>query len=212
MVTIGNDVVARYLFQRREDYTIIGSSKGMVVPKGRSYSVNTECNMSGQNLTANFLTNVCVEGDVPFGDMATLRKKRGDGGVSMGTSDGSESSRESSDETVEGVNPSFEGGVIRLGDEHEVASVAPRTALVIVEPQPTPRAAPLLEYLRKGKEKVVNEEIEEKKGRNGYDRVRPLNRILTSLILFQLQTQLKNVLITINFTDFPLLLAVNVYC
>ena len=29
MVTIGNDVVARYLFQRRDNYTVIGSSKGV---------------------------------------------------------------------------------------------------------------------------------------------------------------------------------------
>ncbi|CAN6990096.1 unnamed protein product [Brassica rapa subsp. trilocularis] len=41
---MGNDVVARYLFKRRDNYTIIGSSTGAVAPKCYSFRGSNAAN------------------------------------------------------------------------------------------------------------------------------------------------------------------------
>ncbi|KAG5395364.1 hypothetical protein IGI04_025327 [Brassica rapa subsp. trilocularis] len=53
MVTIGNDVVARYLFQRRDNYTVIGSSKGVTSDNTRTYPPRTDVSLYEKTVNVN---------------------------------------------------------------------------------------------------------------------------------------------------------------
>lgn len=102
MVTIGNDVVARYLFQRRDNYTVIGSSKGVTSDNTRTYPPRTDVSLYEKTVNVNasrvpgadgsgfwegmlaqcivtasqqFLTNVCANEDVTLGEECCISRE-----------------------------------------------------------------------------------------------------------------------------------------
>lgn len=160
MVTIGNDVVARYLFLRRDDYTVIGSSKGVVGAKGGNYRDSCDINLQTEVVAGNvfsgtpvdgrgfwegmlgqcfmsasqqFLANVCGGGSMNFGDGDALAFMRTALGASKETNVGSESSTDSSPGPEETVPDSYGGGVISLSQSEVLAADVGRNTLAIGE-------------------------------------------------------------------------------
>ncbi|KAJ0255795.1 hypothetical protein HA466_0088470 [Hirschfeldia incana] len=184
MVTIGNDVVARYLFQRREDYTVIGSSRGMLHDKKQSYRPTTDVNTYEKTGNGNatrgsapdgsvfweellaqcimtasqqYVTNVCGNEDVTLGGKKALGGIMPEPEGYIVSSDGTDSSTDSSPGPAEKGDELFETGIISLAEEIPVVPGVTKKALAIVEPQAARKASTILEYLTKGKEKVCNE-------------------------------------------------------
>lgn len=102
MVTIGNDVVARYLFQRRDNYTVIGSSKGVTSDNTRTCPPRTDVGLYEKTVNVNasrvpgadgsgfwegmlaqcivtasqqFLTNVCANEDLTLGGECCISRE-----------------------------------------------------------------------------------------------------------------------------------------
>lgn len=140
LVTIGNDVVARYLFKRRDNYTVIGSSTGAVAPKCYSLRGSNAANdpafvswtdlhggvsdgkaywesMLAQGwVLANkqYLMNVCTNGDtwvVPKNGLSVTTPSQV---LATASSEGTQSSTNSSAAPLNEVMLINERGVIRL--------------------------------------------------------------------------------------------------
>ncbi|KAJ4876661.1 B2-adapt-app_C domain-containing protein [Raphanus sativus] len=205
MVTIGNEVVARYLFQRRDNYTVIGSSRDITNDNTQRYrSTSTgigyakpgagnssavpaqdgaafweemlaQCIMTASH---QFLTGVCEAEDEAFGGKEALGGMMAGLNVSIGNTDVTDSSTDSSADPVESgiirlpeelhVAPAVAKKAISIGSEDEtgdlsVAPAVPNMAISIVEPQTARKGCLMLEYLTKRKEKVCNEKEGRKK-------------------------------------------------
>ncbi|KAH0897865.1 LOW QUALITY PROTEIN: hypothetical protein HID58_047433 [Brassica napus] len=155
MVTIGNEVVARYLFQRCDDYTVIGSSKGVLGTNDRAYRGKGDDNLDAQILSENFcrgglpegmgfwegmlgqcvltasqqfLTNVFSCEDVTMGNKDAFGIM-GDG-PTMETIGVSETSTDSSPGPVDPVPALYEGGIIRLTYGAELSPTVPNKMLI----------------------------------------------------------------------------------
>ncbi|CAN6914348.1 unnamed protein product, partial [Brassica oleracea] len=190
MVTIGNDVVARYLFQRRDNYTVIGSSKGVTSDNTRTYPPRTDVSLYENTVNVNasrvpgadgsgfwegmvaqcivtasqqFLTNVFANEDVTLGGNAALAERMPPTDGYIDSSDGTNSSTASSPHPCEKGDELFESGIIRLAEELPVAPAVANKVLAIVEAEPGRKSYSILEYITKGKEKVCNESEEKKK-------------------------------------------------
>ncbi|KAL0722112.1 hypothetical protein Bca4012_036711 [Brassica carinata] len=79
------------------------------------------------------------------------------------SSDGTDSSTDSSPEAGEKDGELFESGIISLAEEQLVVLEVTNKALAIGEPQPARKTSTILEYLTKRKEKVCNEKEDKMK-------------------------------------------------
>lgn len=156
MVTIGNDVVARYLFQRRDNYTVIGSSKGVTSDNTRTCPPRTDVGLYEKTVNVNasrvpgadgsgfwegilaqcivtasqqFLTNVCANEDLTLGGNAALAERMPPTDGYIDSSDGTNSSTASSPHPCEKGDELFESGIIRLAEELPVAPAVANKAL-----------------------------------------------------------------------------------
>lgn len=158
MVTIGNNVVARYLFQRRDNYTIIGSSSGHLAvnvnpfrgisdvsrqpvrgvndnPGGLGDGAAYWENILGQGEETTgqqFLLDVCTDDD----DTTEQRTPRLTQGKSpfpeaLETSEGTESSTDSSAGPLNAFPRNAGSGVIRLKEVIHPPVANPSLALTI---------------------------------------------------------------------------------
>ncbi|CAN6816107.1 unnamed protein product, partial [Brassica oleracea] len=175
MVTIGNNVVACYLFQRRDNYTIIGSSSGNLavnVNLFRGISDVSRLPLRGANDNPGGLTdgaayweNILGQGEVTTGqqfllgvctdddDTTELRNPRLTQGKSpfadaLETSEGTESSTDSSAAPLNAFPQIAGSGVIRLKEGIHQPIANPSLALIIGIPPS------ILDYITKGKGKV----------------------------------------------------------
>ncbi|XP_013624021.1 PREDICTED: uncharacterized protein LOC106329990 [Brassica oleracea var. oleracea] len=182
MVTIGNNVVACYLFQRRDNYTIIGSSSGNLavnVNLFRGISDVSRLPLRGANDNPGGLTdgaayweNILGQGEVTTGqqfllgvctdddDTTELRNPRLTQGKSpfadaLETSEGTESSTDSSAAPLNAF-PQIAGSVvIRLKEGiHQPVNpyVIKISATLSIGTQKSPPS--ILDYITKGKGKV----------------------------------------------------------
>ena len=148
LVTIGNDVVARYLFKRRDNYTVIGSSTGVVVPKAYTYRSHVPATnhfvgawphmgdgladgktywegMLAQGwVSANqqYLMDLCTDekmGVLPKNSLSTTAPRLV---LAQESSEGTQSSTDSSAGPLHSIAPIDQMGVIRLdeGNQHLV--------------------------------------------------------------------------------------------
>lgn len=151
MVTIGNEVVARYLFQRRDNYTVIGSSRDITNDNTQRYrSTSTSIgyakpgagNSSGvpaqdgaafweemlaqciMTASQQFLTGVCEAEDEAMGGKESLGGMMAGLNVSIGNTDVTDSSTDSSADPIE-------SGIIRLAEELPVAPAVAKKAISI---------------------------------------------------------------------------------
>ncbi|XP_048608710.1 uncharacterized protein LOC125584378 [Brassica napus] len=158
MVTIGNNVVACYLFQRRDNYTIIGSSSGNLavnVNLFRGISDVSRLPLRGANDNPGGLTdgaayweNILGQGEVTTGqqfllgvctdddDTTELRNPRLTQGKSpfadaLETSEGTESSTDSSAAPLNAFPQIAGSGVIRLKEGIHQPVANPSLALII---------------------------------------------------------------------------------
>lgn len=160
MVTIGNDVVARYLYLRRDDYTVIGCSKGCLGATDRSYPATEDVNVEAPYLPVNvyrdvptdgkgfwegmlgqcfmsssqqFLANVCGGEGATMGDKDALGIMINALGASMDANVSSESSTDSSPGAEDTVTAAVVGGIIRLEDGKCLSGGVRRNALTLGE-------------------------------------------------------------------------------
>lgn len=126
-VTIGNDVVARYLFQKRDNYTVIGSSIGSVAPRpfpfpglhggipdGAAF-LEDMLAQGWQSSNQQLLLDICAD------DEHTYLPKNGlslpkNAHVTSLSSEGTQSSTNSSAAPLDAVPPASVGGVISLDE------------------------------------------------------------------------------------------------
>ncbi|KAH0928876.1 hypothetical protein HID58_014603 [Brassica napus] len=179
LVTIGNDVVARYLFKRRDNYTVIGSSTGGVVPKACTYRSHVPATnhsvgawphiedglpdgtaywegMLAQGwVSANqqYLMDLCTDEEMGVLPKNALSTTTPHGVLAQESSEATQSSTDSSTEPLHSIAPIDQMGVIRLDEANQHLVCRPSMALTIVESQQ--RRVAILEYLRKRKGKVA---------------------------------------------------------
>lgn len=149
---------ARYLFQRREDHTVIGSSKGVLGTDDRDHRGNGDGNLNAHILAENtcrvglpegtwfwegmlgqcfltasqqFLTNVCIRKDVTIGNKDAFAIMGSQRWPSMEKIGDSESTTDSSPGPVDPVPTLYGGGIIRLRDGPESSPTVPNKALSI---------------------------------------------------------------------------------
>ncbi|KAH0871630.1 hypothetical protein HID58_078652 [Brassica napus] len=164
MVTIGNNVVARYLFQRRDNYTIIGSSSGNL-----DVNVNPLCGISdvshlplrgvneyrgGLTDGAAYWESILGQGEMTTGQQSLLGVCTDDDNTTQLRSprEGTESSTDSSAAPLNAFPPIAGSGVIRLKEGIHQPVANPSLALTIVGQQKRPPS--ILDYITKGKGKV----------------------------------------------------------
>lgn len=159
MVTIGNDVVARYLFQKRDNYTVIGSSTGSVAPAPlRLHGYNTSNHMTSaplsdlhgplpdsaeywermlaqgwQSANQQFLLEICTDDEptyLPRNGLSLTRKAHI---TSVDSSSDTQSSTDSSTAPLVAVPPTSAAGVISLAEDNLPLARRPSMALTIGE-------------------------------------------------------------------------------
>lgn len=157
LVTIGNNVVARYLFQRRDKYTVIGSSAGSVAPNLNPYhgfcegsalnqrrlaekrgdlmdGVSYWDSILGQGMITKcqqFLVDVCSGDDTPMLREPPLTQERSPYENAMEISDGTESSTDSSANPLNAAPQIAGSGIIRLSDGSGPTRTNQNRALII---------------------------------------------------------------------------------
>ncbi|WZZ53048.1 hypothetical protein YC2023_053155 [Brassica napus] len=191
MVTIWNDIVARYLFQNRDNYTVIGSSMGSVPPStfccqgynaGNHISSTPLHDLHGplhdsaaywegmlaqgwQSSNQQLLLDICTDDEYAYLPKNNLSMNKRAHVTSVDSSEGTQSSTDSST-APSGVVPTHcTGGILGLAEDNLPPVNRPSMALTIetcagpdiatttvVDPQP--RKPTILEYLTKGKGKV----------------------------------------------------------
>lgn len=159
MVTIGNDVVARYLFQKRDNYTVIGSSMGSVAPTPlRLHGYNTSNHMTSaplsdlngpspdsaeywermlaqgwQSANQQFLLEICTDDEpayLPRNGLSLTRKAHL---TSVDSSSDTQSSTDSSTAPLVAVPPTSAAGVISLAEDNLPLAIQRSMALTIGE-------------------------------------------------------------------------------
>lgn len=157
MVTIGNDVVARYLFQKRDDYTVIGSSMGGVAPgpfRGQGYNAGNHNSSAPlhdllgtipdgagyweemlaqgwQSSNQQLLLEICTDDEpayLPRNGLSLTRKAHV---TSLDSSEGTQSSTDSSTAPLGGVPAPSAAGILSLAEQNSPPVIRPSTALTI---------------------------------------------------------------------------------
>ena len=145
LVTIGNDVVARYLFKRRDNYTVIGSSTGGVVPKACTYRSHVPATnhsvgawphiedglpdgtaywegMLAQGwVSANqqYLMDLCTDEEIGVLPKNALSTTTPHGVLAQESSEATQSSTDSSAEPLHSIAPIDQMGLIRLDEANQ---------------------------------------------------------------------------------------------